>query len=102
MLHGEKYIYNIDYDRINKNVQITTYIKASYYIDDAPSYKDVKELGYYNIYIRQVKDKHERKDGKLKVTKISDRRIEIKRVPACEMEALLKVAKLSYLDNELL
>lgn len=102
MLNGENYIYSIRYDGVNKNIQITTHIKASYYISDAPSYIDVEKLGYYNIHIRQEKAKYERKDGKLKVTKISDRRIELKRVPACEMEALLKVAKLSYLDDELL
>lgn len=101
MLHGERYVYCNEQDRKNDKVQITTYIKASYRVEKAPSYRRVQELGYYSIYIRQEKDKHVRKEGGCQRAKMSDRRIEI-RVPACELEALLKDAKLSYEDRELL
>lgn len=92
MLHGERYVYCNE--QVSNNILTTTHIKAIYSVDKAPSYRRVQELGYYKIYIRQEKYKHKEKI-------IDDRRIEI-RVPACELEALLKDAKLSYEDKELL
>ncbi len=98
MLHGERYVYCYDYD---DKVQIDTHIKASYRVEKAPSYRCVQELGYYKIYIRQEKYKRVKKKEGCRNEKMYDRRIEI-RVPACELEALLKDAKLSYEDKELL
>lgn len=96
MLHGERYVYCNERDENNNKVQVTTYIKASYRVEKAPCYKEVEYLGYYRLYVRQVKD---RVGGKFE--KISERRIEV-RVPASALEALLKDAKLSYTDDELL
>lgn len=97
MLHGERYVYCNEQDRKNNKVQVITHIKARYVVDKAPIYKRISELGYYTLTIRQEKNKY----GGKKAEKVSDRRIEI-RVPACELEALLKDAKLSYEDKELL
>lgn len=93
MLHGERYVYCNERDSKNNKVSISTYIKAWYKVEKAPFYKSVSELGYYTLAIRQVKQKG--------IEKMSERRIEI-RVTACELEALLKDAKVSYMDNELL
>ena len=98
MLHGERYVYCNEQDRKNNKVEITTHIKAWYRVEKAPSYRRTSELGYYTLTIRQEKYKHTTGKGP---EKMSDRRIEI-RVPACELEALLKDAKLSYMDDELL
>ena len=98
MLHGERYVYCRECDG---KIQIDTHIKASYRVEKAPSYRRVQELGYYSIYIRQEKYKRVEKKGGCQIEKMYDRRIEI-RVPACELEALLKDAKLSYEDKELL
>lgn len=97
MLHGERYVYCIEQDRKNNKVEINTYIKAWYGAKKAPSYKSISELGYYTLTVRQVRYKI----GSKRLEKASDRRLEI-RVPACELEALLKDAKLSYEDKELL
>lgn len=97
MLHGERYVYCDEQDRKNNKVEITTYIKAWYRVEKAPSYRRTSELGYYTLTIRQEKYKNTTK----RLEKMYDRRIEI-RVPACELEALLKDAKLSYEDKELL
>lgn len=99
MLHGERYVYCRKYD---DKAQIDTHIKASYWVDKAPSYRRVQEFGYYKINIRQ--EKYKRIIGKgeeYRYVKMYDKRIEIQ-VPACELEALLKDAKLSYEDKELL
>ena len=98
MLHGGRYVYCRKYD---DRVQIDTHIKASYWVDKAPSYRRVQEFGYYKINIRQEKYKRIEKREKYYYVKMYDRRIEIQ-VPACELEALLKDAKLSYEDKELL
>ena len=91
MLHGERYVYCSQSGENNE--VISTHIKAYYSIEKAPSYKDVDRYGYYLLKIRQEKEKA----GK----KIFDKRYTIK-VPACALEALLKDAKLSRKDDELL
>lgn len=97
MLYGERYVYCLEQDKKNSKVDVTTHIKAQYVVDKAPLFRRISELGYYKLTIRQ--EKH--KCWGNKIERVSYKRIEV-RVPACDLEALLKDAKLSYEDKELL